>query len=133
MRPPLLYNLLQRNTTAHTHTGVTVIISEQGVSYNPVTLAGTERTISLVMGQSYRLTCESIEGGFGSLTNVWFRDETPVGTTAPGSGVSGVYATNDGSNSRGLVIQMFDTGQAGTYSCRGTMNDRFTVTVGSGE
>lgn len=121
----------------HSLIGVTVSIEEEGVLYQPVTLSGSERTVNLVPGNSYRFSCESVEGGFGSSSDaVWYHEDgVPVSTTTPmNSDVSRVYADND-DDEQTLVLQMFNESMIGTYSCRelGRTFRKFALHVGTGK
>ena len=113
-----------------THTGLNTFIQD-GNSPQVELQVNNSRPINLVPTLSYRIFCEQSEGGFGSATQVWFRDNVAVSTTALGAGVSGVYAVQESTSMWVLEVQMFSGIMSGTYSCR--MDDnRVALVIGSG-
>ena len=113
-----------------THTGLNTFIQD-GNGPRVELQVNNSRSINLVPTLSYRIFCEQSEGGFGSATQVWFRDNVAVSTTALGAGVSEVYAVQESASTWVLEVQMFSGIMSGTYSCR--MDDnRVALVIGSG-
>ena len=100
-----------------------VILSEPGAEYSSVLLSESPRSIPLVPGKTYKISCEGTE---------WRRDGEVVTVTSVGDEVSGVYVVSSG-NMRILMLQLFSEDLVGEYVCMDESGEEFVINLSTGQ
>ena len=98
------------------------MLSEPGAEYSSVLLSESPRSIPLVPGKTYKISCEGME---------WRREGEVVTVTSVGDGVSGVYVVSSG-NMRILMLQLFTEDLVGEYVCMDESGEEFVVNISTG-
>ena len=93
-------------------------LSESG---DEILLNDSPRSISLVPGSSYSISCDGEE---------WCQNGVVVTETSLASGVSGVYVVTSG-NARVLMLQLFSDSLVGQYTCSDE-NKEFVINITTG-
>ena len=99
------------------------MLSEPGAEYSSVLLSESPRSIPLVPGKTYKISCEGME---------WRREREVVTVTSVGDGVSGVYVVSSG-NMRILMLQLFTEDFVGEYVCMDESGEEFVINLSTGQ
>ena len=99
-------------------------LSEPGAEFSDdILLNDSPRSISLVPGRTYSISCEGTE---------WHRNGQLVTATTPViDGVSGVYVVSNG-DATILMLQLFSESLVGQYFCRDDAGAEFIINISTG-
>ncbi|CAI7990187.1 Receptor-type tyrosine-protein phosphatase gamma, partial [Geodia barretti] len=114
--------LLALCSVLHGGLGLMVTLSEPGATDFEIFLSDSPRSIPLVPGKTYKISCEGME---------WRREGEVVTVTSVGDGVSGVYVVSSG-NMRILMLQLFTEDLVGEYVCMDESGEEFVVNISTG-
>ena len=95
-------------------------LSEPGAEFShDIILNDSPRSISLVPGRTYSISCEGTE---------WHRHRELVTATPVIDGVSGVYVVSN-RDATILMLQLFSESLVGQYSCRDGAEAEFIINI----
>ena len=95
-------------------------------SEDEILLNDSPRSISLVPGSTYSISCVSE----GTGETEWSQNGVVVTAMSVASGVSGIYVVTSG-NARVLMLQLFSDSLVGQYTCSDE-NKEFVINITTG-